>query len=467
MVVSCLSRYCHGWSWPVLLFWAIVTPVVRPPGLVQGEGCEATPPKERYTALLAHLGNDAAQKQCIIDIDDVTTICGNDVIPKPRLEKEPQVWYKVPDRNVYVFSAFYEGRALADGPAVRIVGSGLQAQFNDVGDLYCHLWYRNKPYPAVVGPALYHRIYPSLGHPDHWVSHFIICKLPRPLSGDVLPVPYAVSVVPEPCLPHGDHLMVLNRQPVARKGQHGVCISPLYGRLKNWTMVAEMLELHKLLGAEAITIYQYSVHPHTERLLASYHQDNTSGVKVVMWNTYPRVRSSLWCQRGALNDCLYRMGQHYRYVSIVDLDEVLVPRVVPSIPLLMKHIARPGVGAYLFQHAYFRRNSSREEELISQTSFWRTDVVTPAGKVRSKAMYLAEATVSIDIHSPYLLIEGSREYILEPEEGMLHHYRAAPMESFIKRPQNYRFIEDRYMEQYKAQLTEKLKPKFKAAKGGS
>ena len=191
-------------------------------------------------------------------------------------------------------------------------------------------------------------------------------------------------------------------------------------------------------------------------------------VNVVMWKSFPSIKSNVWCQRGALNDCLYRMGHKYEYVSITDLDEVLTPRMVPTWPQLMKHIAKPEYGAYLFQHYYHRRNLTEQAKyelpLISQTSFWRTDVVTPPGKIRCKSMYRAEQAVSIDLHFPYLLVEGAKEYILDPEEGALHHYRAYPMESFMKHPQNYRYVEDRHMEMYKEELTKRVAARAEDAK---
>ena len=404
---------------------------------------------------------------------------GDDHILKgPTFDKgEPQKWTKVADREIYVFSAFYETRKEADGPAVRVIACGLQEQFNEIGDLFCHLWYENNQVVIAV-KALYHRIYPSLAHGDMWVSHFILCPLPTARTETPRVVPYAVGIVPAACheaVPH--HLMVLNRHPPGQRGQHALCVSPLYGFFKNWTMVAEMFEIQTLLGAEAITIFQYSVTPQTRHLLETYLEDTTMKVDVVQWSSFPRLKSNVWCQRGALNDCLYRMGAHYEYVTVTDLDEILVPRAAPTWPSLMPLISRPDIGplisrpdigAFLFQHAYFRRNyteqSVQAHRLITQSSFWRTDKVLPPGKIRCKSMYKAKLAVSIDLHFPYSLVPGAREYILDPEEGILHHYRAYPMESFIKHPENYLFIEDRHMELYKEDLERRFEKRARDAR---
>ena len=77
-----------------------------------------------------------------------------------------------------VFSAFYESRLEADGPAIRIIAIGFQEAYNNIGALYCQLWYEDRNIPLVT-PALYDIIYRSTLHPDSWCSHFIICKLPE------------------------------------------------------------------------------------------------------------------------------------------------------------------------------------------------------------------------------------------------------------------------------------------------
>ncbi|KAI0218077.1 hypothetical protein LSAT2_030187 [Lamellibrachia satsuma] len=376
-------------------------------------------------------------------------------LEKPFFEREPQTWQTVEERKVIVFSAYYERRPEADGPAIRIIASGWQAAYNTIGDLYCQLWYDDRDYSVVVGPAIYNVIYPSTLFHEAWSSHFIICKLPRGIDA----VPSAVSISPVRCLAQpGNELMVLNRKPVQKTDTHALCISALYNRWGDWEMIIEMFEVHKLLGASEITIYNYSVAPETDRTLRSYTTDKNDIVNVVRWPFPGHLQSNVHCQRGALNDCIYRMGHRHRYVTITDLDEILVPRSVNTWPKLMQRIGRPDIGVYLFQHSYFRRNTSKEDPyLITQSSFWTTDEVTPPAKIRCKSMYQADKAIAIDLHFPYKLVAGAAEHMMPPAEGMLHHYRPYPMESFAKHPERYRYIEDRYMERYSGALVKAFK----------
>ena len=385
--------------------------------------------------------------------------CSVGTLEKPQFVKEPQTFQNVSDREIIIYSAFYEERPTAYGPSIRILAVGLQERFNKIGDLYCNLWYEDKDQVISIGPAIYKVIYPSLAHGSMWTSHFILCELPS--EGKADGVPYAVSVTPTQCGKPKNILMILNRipTPMDQKRGHALCMPPLYNRFQNWTTVVEQFEIHRLLGVNAITMYTFSVSKETMKALEFYAETQSSEsfeIHLIPWRFPGGLFVRYLIQIGAINECYYRMRNKYKYITITDLDEVIVPRMVHTWPELMAKIRKDEYGAYLFQHAYFRRNYTLQvkEELISQSSFWRTDVVVPAGKIRSKAMYDADLAISLDVHSPYQLTSSAKEYIVEPSEGMLHHYRPTPMENFRKNPQDYRFIEDKYLEWMKKDLSE-------------
>ncbi len=376
-------------------------------------------------------------------------ICLN-ITAKPFFTKETQTWQDVGMRDAKLFSAFAERRSSADGPSVRVIANGLQEEFNHIGDLYCQMWYENGGYPAVVR-AKYVRIYPSYDHHDEWVAHFVLCPMAGSFNHNyVQDFPFAVSVTPTPCSKASNALMVLNIHARKNTNTHALCLPPLYNYFRNWTMLVEMFELHKLMGAQGIYIYTQTVSKDTASVLRYY---ATERVTTITWN-FPNLKAFQFSQRAALNDCLYRAGHLHRYVTVSDVDEVLVPRAASTWPELMRKIASPRYGAYLFQHVYFRRNNTGERPyLITHQSKWRTDKPQPPGKIRCKAMYDSENAISIDIHFPYELVYPAREYLLPAKIGLLHHYRATPTESFAKDPQRYQYVEDDYMLLYQENLT--------------
>ena len=56
--------------------------------------------------------------------------------------------------------------------------------------------------------------------------------------------------------------------------------------------------------------------------------------------------------------------------------------------------------------------------------------------------------IKVNVHKPSALLPNISEVIVDPEVGMLHHYRAEPMESFIKHPNQYRYVQDSIMLRY-------------------
>jgi len=158
--------------------------------------------------------------------------------PKSSIDKrsnlvdESQTWQNVDGRNVSVFSAYIDERVNVGGPMVRIVASGLQTAFNQVGELYCQLWYDDLDDPVTFGPAIYDLIYPSTLHGDMWVAHFILCRLPSPDSTLVLGTPSTVSIVGERCASKVEnHLKILKKKHNSLdKPSIALCLPVVYGR---------------------------------------------------------------------------------------------------------------------------------------------------------------------------------------------------------------------------------------------
>jgi hypothetical protein len=349
-----------------------------------------------------------------------------------------------------VYSAFYEQRLDAGGEAIRIIAAGYQKAYNDIDEIYCQLWYENKVLPiSVVGE--YQVIYKSTLHKDMWCSHFIMCKLPT----DINSIPHTVSVTPTACLDTLDYLKILNRKSKEINNKFATCISPIYANFRNWSTIIEMFEMHKILGASEILTYKNKVYKTTDSVLQNYMNDQSSKVTVLPWILPVRAdKTSVNLQRAALNDCLYRLGHKYKFVAIQDLDEIIVPRKGLTWPELFYNygVYNPKVAVYMFQHFYFRRNETEVKPyFITQNSFWRTETVYPAGKIRCKSMYNAKKTISVDLHYHYQIVPDSIEYLVEPNEAVLHHYRHEPMEVFNKK--NFSFVEDKMMEIYKKNLS--------------
>ena len=364
------------------------------------------------------------------------------------IPSDKQEFLLVQDRPVYLFSAYLDTRKAIGGPQIRIIAAGLQQAYNKIPSMYCTIWWRDKYhniYGVNSGKARYQVIYRSTVWPKMYTSHFILCDIP---STDVKPI--GVSIVPQPC---SSHLQALPIQTliVPEKDipyQFSLCISPLYGRVP-YLQLIEFIEIHRLLGVEKFTFYKHSISPRIEKLFQYYKKQDL--VDVVDWKFPRHVEQSYFMQRVALNDCIYRNMAKSKFVGIYDIDEVVVPNKGETWSKLFSSLEKdyPTGGAFLLQHAYFRRNNSIKSEpnLMTQNSVWRTSNVYPEGKIRCKSIYLAQRSLAVDIHFPYSLIPGFEEVIIKPETAILHHYRETPMSNFNKQ-KDLKFKEDNSLLRY-------------------
>jgi len=135
------------------------------------------------------------------------------------------------------------------------------------------------------------------------------------------------------------------------------------------------------------------------KVLESYANDGdqSTGVQLttIQWNFLPHQMINNFNQLESINDCVYRAALRHRYVAVSDLDEVLVPRQPGGWPRFVVDVGNASdVGAFLFQHVYFRRESTsapspgygrrRSPDLITVQSLWRTDVLIPPNGIGCK-----------------------------------------------------------------------------------
>jgi len=158
-------------------------------------------------------------------------------------------------------------------------------------------------------------------------------------------------------------------------------------------MLVEWIELHSIIGITEVILYNLSMSDDVTRVLKSYHHPTSASIRVtvVSWRFPSHHLVSYFCQHEAINDCVYRAASEgHHYVIVNDLDEVLVPRGADHVTMMdfIDDVTKRSrdVGAYIFQHAYFRRNKTHGNEpyLVSMQSLWTTSQVTPPGKIRSK-----------------------------------------------------------------------------------
>ena len=119
-----------------------------------------------------------------------------------------------------------------------------------------------------------------------------------------------------------------------------VCVPPLHSHYSDVDQLTEMVEAHRMFGASRFIFYNYSTEASVGRYLRYY--VNKGSAEVVPWplGDIPVHPSDIhyFGQLAAINDCLYRSLQRSRFITFLDLDEVLVPRAASSLVELISSI---------------------------------------------------------------------------------------------------------------------------------
>uniref|UniRef100_A0A3P8UYA6 Glycosyltransferase family 92 protein n=1 Tax=Cynoglossus semilaevis TaxID=244447 RepID=A0A3P8UYA6_CYNSE len=145
-----------------------------------------------------------------------------------------------------------------------------------------------------------------------------------------------------------------------------VCISNLFGEYNNVLQVAQSLEMYRLLGVGRVVIYNTSCGPELDLLLQTYSQEGF--LEIVPWpiDKY-LIPSKGWSfsihggdlhyygQLATLNDCIYRSMARSHYVTLNDIDEIVMPYQHDNLADLMSVLQQhnPNTGVFLIENHIF------------------------------------------------------------------------------------------------------------------
>ncbi|XP_053355963.1 uncharacterized protein LOC128527554 [Clarias gariepinus] len=147
--------------------------------------------------------------------------------------------------------------------------------------------------------------------------------------------------------------------------EFAVCISVMFD-YNNVLELVQAMEMFKILGVQKVAIYKTSCDSNVQKVLDYYVKQKF--VELIPWNLSPYINASRgWLksvssgelhyfgQIPALNDCVYRYMYQSRYVSLQDLDELILPMNVKTWTELLPELERKykNIGAFEFENNYF------------------------------------------------------------------------------------------------------------------
>lgn len=409
------------------------------------------------------------------------------------LEYSNEYWQRQRTSNgtFELFGAYLDNRKAIEGgdQFVRVLGMVDRMSVSDSVQMYCQLWYDNLESSYIVPLENYNYIW----HKE-WVSslddqlqpYLMSCRLPPEMRNTV---PAAVSLVENKCDLATNLLRVIYNKPVSQQPPQGfaVCVKGLDFLEDDLSVrLVEWIELLSLLGADKIYFYDLQVHPNIREVLAHYESEGRVHVqKAKLPGGKPNVpglqhmflKDNLNLKRKfeliPYNDCLYRNMYRYKYITLLDIDEVIMPNKSVHDWSQLMHLMRDKASqdegpqktftSFSFRNIYFldRFYTSKQKgqaaefdlevpeymHMLRHTS--RAKEYTEWG-FANKCFHRSDLVLTLHNHFAVECLTGyCHAYDVSEKDAQLNHYRK---ECSSKCKVAEQFVEDATIDKYKTKL---------------
>ncbi|XP_041971724.1 uncharacterized protein LOC121727796 isoform X1 [Aricia agestis] len=355
----------------------------------------------------------------------------------------------------HFYGAYMDARNTSRiGPAVRVLA--VHDRIKPTLATHCQLWFEEREAPVVVRNLEYKYVWNSKwgNYRDGVLQPYLLaCVLPADVRHLV---PASVSIVVDPCDRATNNLRVHYDRPPppAAQREFAVCVKGLDFLHEDLSVrLVEWIELIRLLGADKIFFYELQVHPNITKVLDYYAELGVVEVTPItlpggqpnlpgLQHMYLKKKTTHKRQMELIpyNDCLYRHMYRYRWLALLDIDEVIVPLEDADWSSLMRRVlplAKPAEGkpprsSYHASNLYFLDSLRHEhgwEEGAPQymhmlQHVYRTRNFTKPGQY-VKAFHETERVLALHNHFPLACLGGPcSSYALETRHARLQHYRA-------------------------------------------
>ncbi len=252
----------------------------------------------------------------------------------------------------------------------------------------------------------------------------------------MIPLPHAVSLVQSRCDPARNLLTITPPKPKQiSKTMFTVCISALNKNFNDADQLTEFIEIHRIFGATKFVFYDMAVGRDVQMYLKFYRRKGI--VDIIPWKLPTGVDAHYYAQLATLNDCLYRYMYRSKYITFLDLDEILVPRLHGSWKQLMLSLNkipyRAKLCAFVFPCVFFRldwpdslpfsnNRTIKKHNIVSLLKTKREPNAWPHLQ-RSKIIVNPRKVDIVGIHNIWKPLRDYMEYDVPNVTAALHHYR--------------------------------------------
>ena len=246
-----------------------------------------------------------------------------------------------------------------------------------------------------------------------------------------------------------------------------LCIKPVHGNIDPHRLI-EWIEILRIAGVQYLSFYVGNVqNPEVlQRVFKLYEKE-----AILEWVTFDLIQSimnelktknkltdflkfSIFEQGSivSLNDCVYKMAQHFSHVLVIDIDELFLPPHGETIQMVLTRASIDdsfyyNVSGYIFSTAWYFKSWNSSESVIG------SEVLNPSDKMfyftshqrRSKVLDLqpksiisAQTILAINGHGSMISHPSSGRklnfYLRDYEKyGYVHHFRNTCIEKFYNK----------------------------------
>lgn len=247
-------------------------------------------------------------------------------------------WLRMRDGQVvlHAYSAFYDDRETGDGPVVRII---VVAHKLDRIQLFCI--YNKTSEVAIKNEMKFTASKPEIGvgwsHNGRWFREYVLFCSCNPHK-----IPKTVTIVTNTTNEVHEIFALQVEQPekaLVRRG-YAVCPAVVHHHL-NPAFIIEWLEMLNILGVNKVTVYNISLDEAGSKILHYYNNKNDNKFVELRQSPYfvsDNEDTRRLHQSPVINDCYFRNMYRYEKIIVMDLDEIITPRIQYTYAELLHNI---------------------------------------------------------------------------------------------------------------------------------
>uniref|UniRef100_A0A336KNC0 Glycosyltransferase family 92 protein n=1 Tax=Culicoides sonorensis TaxID=179676 RepID=A0A336KNC0_CULSO len=340
-----------------------------------------------------------------------------------------------------IFGAYFDDRPKVGKAVIRFLT--VSNVVNPKYKIYCQMWFENEVETVISEVTSYNLIwnqfYIRISDGTH-VGHVITCPVPENMNK----VPLAVSLVTDPCEKATNSFKVQNNRPEnGIKKDFAVCVKGLDFLFDDLSIsLVQFMEANFMFGVDKVITYNFGVHPNITKVLNYYMKQSTLELHPIsLPANYPNeqfLRHMFLKNRHLLkilqelipyNDCFYKNMHLYKYILLLDIDEVFVPTQGTNYKEMLSHINGNFSSLYAVNKIFVQNTDDVKFYAGIPNYMEMMQIVTVATNYEKpyiknvKSFFNTEDLLSLNNHMPYECIGKCVKKELIDKIGQLHHYR--------------------------------------------